>query len=151
MLDPRLGSQLTHRASVLQQSLPASSESSLSTVMRVDWMLQAKLESTVARSLPNVWMRASGIALWAVLWYKRCKSDIENKYRPPDDEKVLSPVGYRLLTENIFTLALYGTSFTKNKMHPPSERSTRKTRSLYHNGLRTSFDSFNLSSSTHSL
>jgi hypothetical protein len=36
--------QVCHHAAVLQQSPPASSESSLSTVMRVDGTLQAKLE-----------------------------------------------------------------------------------------------------------
>ncbi|KAJ7847580.1 hypothetical protein B0H14DRAFT_3675401 [Mycena olivaceomarginata] len=111
-----------HRAAVLQQSPPASSESSLSTVMRADGTPQAKLEEHCGTFITECVDAASGIALWTVLWCKRveqvcyhlhvsilnwCKFDIENKYRPPDDEKVLSPVGRRLLTENIFTLVPY--------------------------------------------
>ncbi|KAJ7722917.1 hypothetical protein B0H14DRAFT_3900365 [Mycena olivaceomarginata] len=122
-----------HRAAVLQQSPPASSESSLSTVMRADGTPQAKLEEHCGTFITECVDAASGIALWTVLWCKRveqvcyhlhvsilnwCKFDIENKYRPPDDEKVLSPVGRRLLTENIFTLVPYGTSFIKNKTVP---------------------------------
>ncbi|KAF7333783.1 Glycoside hydrolase family 5 protein [Mycena venus] len=112
------------RAAVLQQSPLTSSESSLSTIMRADGTQQAKLEEHYGMFI----------------------------YQPPDDEKGLSAVGYRLLTENIFTLALCGTSFTKNKTAPThSERSTRKTRPSYHDTLWTRFDSFNLSSSKHSL
>ncbi|KAJ7792800.1 hypothetical protein B0H14DRAFT_2623511 [Mycena olivaceomarginata] len=121
-----------HRTTVLQQSLPASSESSLSTVMRVDG--QAKLEEHCGMFITKCVDAVSGIALWVVLWCKRCKSDIKNKYRPPDDEKVRHIVHQE-----------------QNSTHSPSERSTRKTQPLYHNGLRTSFDSFNLLSSTHSL
>ncbi|KAJ7734049.1 hypothetical protein B0H14DRAFT_3168707 [Mycena olivaceomarginata] len=148
-----------HRAAVLQQSPPTSSESSLSTVMRADGTPQAKLEEHCGTFITECVDAASAIALWTVLWCNRyicylvpflrmltpsanetlqcgtgrpswlglahraglvmapyrCKFDIENKYRPPDDEKMLSPVSRRLLTENIFMLVPYGTSFIKNK------------------------------------